>query len=201
MLKYFVKVMYCFYIINYFNLETFANMSATMLESSNKFVILGDLNAKIKNRQEIVANRDNLSYTPSIDSSNSNGDLMKSICCDCDLLVINNLITGKKVFTDALTFRRKDQWISQLDICIVSVGLLDEINTFDVIQDPNLPSDHAAITLNIRVSPTYITKRELQQSAQSLVAYNEARNTKSLGQKPISMIKIEVYLLGFLVGI
>ena len=94
------------------------------------------------------------------------------------------------MFSDAPTFRRKQQWISQLDFCIVSRDILHDINSFEVIQDLKLPSDHAIISLDMNIDQRYVIMKELKQSIHSLVDFPDVRNTKSIGKKPIPMLSI-----------
>ena len=61
----------------YYDVRVFANISATILESSSKFVMIGDFNAKIKNRHELITGRNDLSYSGS-ENVNVNGDLFRA---------------------------------------------------------------------------------------------------------------------------
>ena len=100
-------------------------------------------------------------------------------------MLVNNLIFSDKIFSDSFTFRRKEQWRSQLDYCIVSQELLDAIQKFDVIQDLTLPSAHAIISVGMSINQSYGTKKALRQSVQSLMDYTETRNTTNIVKKSI----------------
>ena len=153
---------------------------------------MDDFNAKVKNRFVLVMGRDDLRYIESSDVNNSNGDLLKSIYFDRNLVLVNNLIFSDKTFSDSLTFRRKEQWISQLDYCIVSQERLDAIQRFDVIQDLTLPSDHAIISVGMSINQSYVIKKDLRQSVQSLMDYTETRNTTNIVKKVIPIDRIDI---------
>ena len=55
-------------------------------------------------------------------------------------------------FCGDLTFRRKNQWISEVDLCVISRELIHSLSKFEVNQDCSLPSDHAPIGVCIDVS-------------------------------------------------
>ena len=103
----------------------FACIPAAILDTGRRFILMGDWNAKIKNRFEILKSNNRFSYTPDGEPGNWSGAVLQSLCCD--LVVLNNLIYKGKLFSDSLTFRKKDIWLSQLDMCICSRDLIDNI--------------------------------------------------------------------------
>ena len=131
----------------YFDMKVFAELNAMIMDSGNKYVVMIDMNAKIKDRERLLKEMNNLSYTPYQKSNNSNGDIISSICVDGDLILLNNLKFKDKCFSDQLTFRKKESWISQLDLCALSKELLDNVSLFEINQNLLLPSDHASILL------------------------------------------------------
>lgn len=64
-------------------------------------------------------------------------------------MVLNNLSTPTTVFSGGKTFKRKNQCISELDICLLTVNLLASIVDFKIHQAEFLPSDHAPISFEI----------------------------------------------------
>ena len=82
---------------------------------------------------------------------NTNGKDLKSLCKINNLVPVNHLQRARNSFDGALTFRRRSNWISQLDWTIMSSSLIDHIHSYHILQDTDLPTDHAALVLHIRV--------------------------------------------------
>ena len=85
-----------------------------IMDSGNKYKVMGDMNAKIKDRERLLKEMNNLSYTP----YQTQMVKLLVVCIDGDLILLNNL--KDKCFPDQLTFRKKESWISQLDLCALS---------------------------------------------------------------------------------
>ena len=82
-------------------------------------------------------------------------------------------------------------------LCIVSLDLLDTINTFDVIQDVTMPSDHAAISLNMNLKRTHVITESLLKSAQSLLnIIDEQKKATNMAINSLPMFKINSKELG-----
>lgn len=47
-------------------------------------------------------------------------------------------------FPSKVTCRKGRDWVSEIDICLVSINLVDSVTRYHVIQDMPLPSEHAA---------------------------------------------------------
>ena len=64
--------------------------------------------------------------------------------------MINYLKTPRKYFIGSKTYKKRDAWISELDTCVASVGLISKLNEFTVFfQRSNLPSDHAPVAVTV----------------------------------------------------
>ena len=48
-----------------------------------------------------------------------------------------------------LTIKQKKKWISELEVCLLSVNCIRRVSTFKIHQEVNLPSDHAPISLTV----------------------------------------------------
>ena len=55
---------------------------------------------------------------------------------------------GKK-FGGGLTFRQRDRWVSELDWCLISTKGLDNVVSFEVLQEVKLHTNHAPIALEL----------------------------------------------------
>ncbi len=129
----------------------------------NGYIIIGDMNARFgKKVREILPfvrvqehERDPQSYphiNDDVHVTNDNAEVLSSTCMDTKLLVLNNLKTCKKHFVSDKAYRKRDVWISELDVCVVSPRLLDCINDFSVMHRIDLSSDHAPITVTVNVT-------------------------------------------------
>ena len=116
----------------YFDMTVFAEMNSIILDSGNRFVIFGDFNAKVKDREGLLRENDKMNYYTNENNSNINGEYLRSICVHSDLIVLNNLNYYENHFSDLPTFRRKYTWISQLDLCIISKSIINQVTSFDV---------------------------------------------------------------------
>jgi len=124
--------------------HSIANIQAKCFSSKEKCIIFGDINARCgESINELVTTDTYFNYTPidNISRPNSNGSKLLQLCKDCELLVINNLSTCDMEFKSALTFRKKDQWISEVDLFIVARDILKAISGFQVNQSLLIPSD------------------------------------------------------------
>ena len=119
---------------------------------------------------------------------------MLGICVDEHLLLVNNLKTPKKHFKSNKTYRKGREWISELDTCIVSEGLIRYIKGYDVIFNDSLPSDHAPIAVTIQ--PPSPCLENLMSRASDLGKHGaEWDATKSpgnrLSKRPIKLHNID----------
>ena len=121
-------------------------------------------------------------------NNNSNGELLKGICIDFNLVLLNNLKYKLKHFSNLLTFRQKENWVSQLDICIVSKGLIDNVSSLDVNQDLSLPSDHAILLIQMHFDKPKVSNEVLLKNSISLINYDHNQNISKY--KPVNHIPI-----------
>ena len=62
-------------------------------------------------------------------------------------MVVNNMKYDGKYYVSNLTYRKRNDWISEIDVCIAAHKILHYIQNFTVDQDLTLPSDHATISI------------------------------------------------------
>ena len=120
----------------------------------NGYIIIGDMNTRFcKGVREILpflqASGVNLYSYPDIKDdinvSNDNAEILSTVCVDNKLMCLK---TSDKHFVSDMTYRIRDVWISELDVCFISSQLLDSVNDFCVVHHSDLPSDHAPITMS-----------------------------------------------------
>ena len=144
----------------YYDIRIFADIESRILSNNDcKPIIIGDLNARcataVASLTETIQLHKLSHYRPSKDKiagANQNGRHVIQLCEDCELLVLNNLIYGERTFDGNLTFRRKNVWISEVDLCLIAPTLIDAITEFSINNDISLPSDHAPISISIDVA-------------------------------------------------
>ena len=142
----------------YYTNDVFASLSSKIHGENRSIIIFGDFNAKIRNYNEILQSDSMYNYKFSDETRNSNGDLLKSICIQNKLVIVNGLTNKDVTYDNKPTYKKKNNWISKLDFCIVSENIIPLIDSFEVIHGITpLPSDHAIITcsLNTNIHSNY----------------------------------------------
>ena len=112
----------------------------------------------------------NLHYVPSKDSvrrTNENACKTLHLCCENNLLVLNNLKQKNTLYPGALTFIRGNTWISDLDIYLLIPGVLFHIMQLSFNHNTSLPSNHAPIMLEVNVSQK-VDLQSVLEAAESL---------------------------------
>ena len=167
-----------------------------------KFCIIGDLNARFGNRVRDIPlqcnNPDIKECTypnipDDISTPNDNAYLLSTVCVDHSLLVLNNVKTPTKYFPSQKTFKRRNQWISELDTTIVSYELLDNLSNLTVHQTDWLPSDHAPISIDLK--STRFNTESMLLRATNLGGHGSLMGQVShdrIGNRPIRYEQINV---------
>ena len=121
-------------------------------------LFIGDMNTRFgRLARELpslseVPNHDQYSYPvlpDEINVPNDNAFILSSMCKESKLLLLNNLKTPKKHYISGKTFRKGNEWTSELDVCMVSSSMVSRVSGFSVIREESLPSDHAPITVTV----------------------------------------------------
>lgn len=147
---------------HYYSHKSFADMQEKLKTSENcdEYCIIGDVNARFGMfarelpSQVEVPNHDIYSYPVIADDvrlPNDNAFILSSICKESKLLLVNNLKTPWNHFVGGKTYRKGKEWVSALDTCVMSCTLVRRVSAFAVVQDDSLPSDHAPITLQMKL--------------------------------------------------
>lgn len=131
----------------FFNIDSYAILQEYS-QSSLNCVVLGDLNSRIANLSQL--NTPLLSYVTNLDScTNTNGAELLQTCISNDLKLVNHAVFKGKEFKGNLTYKQKDTWTSQLDWAIVSPHTFPLIEDFSIMQDTDIPTDHAPISIKL----------------------------------------------------
>ena len=154
-------------------------------------VILGDLNARMQNLNTFCQPSKNISYSQNVDLvSNENGRIAEKHFKTLNLTPVNHMIYKSKHFEGNFTFRKKANWISQLDWAFVSTKLVPNITSFNVLQSHRIPTDHAPITLEINL--LHSMKKLLTRAKNLEAEYSLKNNTKQHCKKAIKMDNIDI---------
>ena len=177
----------------YFTETEIANLQAKSSDKSSRYVIVGDLNSRFGTKiNELVSPRNQKARYNIIDhGENENGKKMINILKDNNLMVINNLKTESKEFTSSLTYRVRNRWISELDVCIVSDDLVATVSHFHVNSDLSFPSNHAPVSVNFEFPESALGLHELVCRSEDIGMYHVTKQT-SLCKTPISFHQVDL---------
>lgn len=111
-------------------------------------LLMVDLNTRFGNgiQNILLTGADDFAYPvipDQINVPNENANIMATECIEQNLMVVNNLKDGEKYYRRKLTYRKRNEWITEVDVCIASQQILRCIQSFSVNNDVDLPSDHA----------------------------------------------------------
>ena len=119
----------------YFRPATLASISAHV-SSGKHCIFLGDMNARMgRNADELVRDNPELSYDVIDAGVNANGRVLTRICKENSLILVNNLCTPGNTWPSKLTYRKRGNWISEVDLCLIPHTLINAVNSFVVDQD------------------------------------------------------------------
>ena len=85
------------------------------------------------------------SLPDSIHQSNEKANVLRGICVEDGLMVLNNVKVHEQHFKGGKTYKKGNEWVSELDLCIVSYNMLKYMNDLRVIYENDLPSDHGPL--------------------------------------------------------
>ena len=135
-------------------------------------VIFGDTNSRLGQFVNQVLNRncDNVSYHPvdKVPFLKPHAKKLLSTAKQCDMYFVNNLKYKEKLFKGGLSFRRKANWISELDYCLISKSAIDILCSFDMDHRLHFPSDHAPISFTLSLQSPPCTSDILCERAKNL---------------------------------
>ena len=178
---------------SYFRPTTLASIPAHV-NSGKQCIVVGDMNARFgKNIHDAVKEHPNLRYKVVDDGSNSNGKTLLRICQNNDLFPVNNLCTPEVSWNSKLTYRKRNNWISEVDHCLVPRSMIDTIRSFVVDHDLSMPSDHAPVTVSFNFSSLKLLENnKLLERSSHLGSYPSTDlHTRGLCKKPIPYRRID----------
>ena len=160
----------------YFTPQSFASMHSQCKDRDHRYLVMGDINARIKDLSQFCDKNYAIQYIPNNDNGlNANGNSLCEICKNCDIVPVNNLIYEQKTFHGGLTYRQKDNWVTQLDWALVSKSAIKHVHSFKILNDIVLPTNHAPV--EITIGGFYTPASDLLERAKQLgVSYPKETN-------------------------
>ena len=177
----------------YFRPTTLASISAHV-SCGKSCVVVGDMNARFgDNIHNVVREHPGIEYNVIDQNVNDNGKTLARICLSCDLLPVNNLRTPITQWNSKLTYRKRNNWISEVDHCLIPRGMVDAIQSFTVTDDLSMPSDHAPMSVSFNFSSLSLYENsELVERSALLGAYPCGDSATLQGcKKPIPFRRID----------
>ena len=96
--------------------------------NSNKFCVVGDLNARFGTLARELPARvklpDSINYSypylpDDVRVPNDNALILTNTCMDAGMVLVNNLKTPTNHFCSDKTYRKGSEWVSEIDACTI----------------------------------------------------------------------------------
>ena len=128
----------------YFDMSQFSFLCAKCIESE-KVVLMGDLNARVGNPY-ITGHDGSVKEYGDVkdDTVNAHGRLLIKLCNNCDMAVVNHLENLNTKFGGNLSFKKRNVWISEIDLCVAKNICVPYVKSLKVNQSIS-GSDHAPL--------------------------------------------------------
>ena len=134
----------------YYDQSLIANMNA-YIENKN-VVILGDFNSRPGNPTIPKKRGGHYEYANIRDNTiNAQGRNLINLCRDRSLVIANHLKHNSKCFGGNLSYRKGDNWISEIDLCLIHENVLPILNEVEVKQEIK-GSDHAPLCISLNAT-------------------------------------------------
>ncbi|KAK4295004.1 hypothetical protein Pmani_032401 [Petrolisthes manimaculis] len=135
----------------------------------DKVIVLGDFNARVAT--PLLADRDGNYYQyQGVQDNvvNEHGRTLLNICNNNGLTVANHLYHNGNLLGGDLSFRRREHWISEIDLCIIKNECADMITNLNV--DQTIPrSYHAPLCITVAIAERQVVSpAELLHRASAL---------------------------------
>ena len=142
----------------YFSLEAVARLNSLLRENpTENYMLVGDLNCKYAGlRESFVKDSNVYQYRLPEDNMirpNDNAQILLDVLCP-SMTLINGLCNSDTSvgFTNALTFRQRNRWVSELDHVYISDRIVNAVTALDINSDLRLPSNHAPVSTTLDIS-------------------------------------------------
>ena len=134
----------------YFQQSDIGALAAHTVESGN-LVVLGDLNARVGVPNLTDSDDRPFVYTGVVDQVvNARGRSVLNLCSNNSMVIANHLMCSNRQLGGQLSFKRGQNWISELDICLANHESITQIAEVTTRQDI-VGSDHAPLCVTIEI--------------------------------------------------
>lgn len=189
----------------YYDDNIFAICQANILSNNtSQFVLFGDWNSRIGKNNWVHLNNSvrnqtniNYSYSEMVDPlirPNKNGKLFMNFIHNCSIFPINGLKSDSNEFMRKLTFRRANNWISEIDYVLISPHLFNYISSFCIDSNVLLPSNHAIISFKLNIPLIdRIPTSEILQNANHLFNYDHIPTNNTNVKRKLNSSEIDIF--------
>ena len=145
------------------------------------------MNARLGSRVHLVDETRGFTHVIVDNTVNTNGRSLAQTCIANKLTPVNNLKIADRVWKGNLTYRKKQRWISEVDLCLVSLPLTKAVSHFSVDQSLRYPSDHAPVSVGFDFSCCVNACRvdELVERSKMLGSYEHLMINNNHTNRPI----------------
>ena len=172
----------------FFSPESFSVIQENIFGSTNKIVLIGDFNSRMRDLTVFNLPENNISYSRNVDlGTNRNGRDLVNLCLNLHLRPVNHLQSESLSHDGKFTYRQGDRWISQLDWVLINNEVLKDITEFSTDQHCPFNSNHAALCFAVAIHS--ISYKYLYDRALLLDYYND--DTSKQSKRSISMLSID----------
>ena len=174
----------------YFDVLQFGNLEAVINEHEQIFV-MGDFNARVGYPN--IVDKEGIPYVyENVQDHhvNNNGRKLLDICSHRTLVVMNHLLYEGKIMGGNLSYRKRE-WVSELDLCIISRECIELIDCLEVNQSIR-GSDHAPLSVVLKTGVRNLSFRFLLERAENLGRSYIKPYNNQLIKKSISHNNVDV---------
>ena len=168
----------------YFSVAQHGTVAAHTLPQEN-IIVLGDFNARVGTPS--IKNEDGYLYRFEGGRDaivNSHGRAIENMCNNNEMVIVNNLKYNGQLYNGNLTFKRRNTWLSEIDLCISKRQCLSMIQDFRVHQEV-IGSDHAPLSITLTANAANII------SPKQLIQRAAALGSSQHSQSPVSGYRLK----------
>ena len=155
----------------YYSNVAFASIQEKVKHSAriDSYVLVGDFNARFGGSVRQIPSLADIPNCVSYEypdlpdptcQPNDNAKTLRGIGIEDGLVVLNNMKVHQHHFKGGKTFKKGNEWVSELDLCVVSCNILKYMNDLRIIYQRELPSDHAPLALTMLIDTTSLKELE-----------------------------------------
>ena len=170
----------------YFEQADLGALAAHTINTAN-VVVLGDLNGRVGVPSLMNPNGVPYVYSGVVDHTlNARGRAITNVCKNNSMVICNHLSYKDRQLAGNLSFRRGQQWISELDLCLASNDCFEQISVVNTRQDVK-GSDHAPLCVTLDIPSANVSSiDELLRRSAALGENTQHLNPAQIMKKSLS---------------